>query len=80
MLEDKDNKISVRLTVFNKAQEGLFKAETVYREELERRRILIPLAEAKEIARRGYEVILQRLKALPQNVAHDATQPIRTER
>jgi hypothetical protein len=69
MLEDKDSKISVRLTVFNKAQEGLFKAETAYREEMERRRILIPLAKAKEIARRGYEVIIQRLNVLPQNAA-----------
>ena len=53
----------------NKALEALFKAESAYREELERRRMLIPLGEAMEIARRGYEVILQRLKALPQNVA-----------
>jgi len=69
MLEDKDSKISVRLTVFNKAQEGLFKAETAYREELERRRILIPLAEAQDLTRRGYDIILSRLRCLPQNVA-----------
>ena len=69
MLEDKDNKISVRLTVFNKAQEGLFKAETAYREEMERRRILIPLAEAQGLFRKGYDIILSRLRCLPQNVA-----------
>jgi hypothetical protein len=69
MLEEKDSKISVRLTVFNKAQEGLFKAETAYREELERRRILIPLAEAQDLTRRGYDIILSRLRCLPQNVA-----------
>ncbi len=69
MLEDKDSKISVRLTVFNKAQEGLFKAETAYREEMERRRVLIPLAEAQNLARRGYDIILSRLRCLPQNVA-----------
>ena len=69
MLEDKDNKISVRLTVFNKAQEGLFKAETAYREEMERRRVLIPLAEAQDVTRRGYDIILSRLRCLPQNVA-----------
>jgi hypothetical protein len=69
MLEDKDNKISVRLTVFNKAQEGLFKAETAYREEMERRRVLIPLAEAQDLTRRGYDIILSRLRCLPQNVA-----------
>jgi hypothetical protein len=69
MIEEKDQKISARLAVFNKSSENRFKAETAYREELERRRILIPLAEAMETARRGYEVILQRLKALAQNVA-----------
>ena len=69
MLEDKDSKISVRLTVFNKAQEGLFKAETAYREEMERRRVLIPLSEAKDLFRRGYDIILSRLRCLPQNVA-----------
>ena len=69
MLEDKDSKISVRLTVFNKAQEGLFKAETAYREEMERRRVLIPLAEAQDLFRKGYDIILSRLRCLPQNVA-----------
>src|SRR4026209_598186 len=69
MLEDRDNKISVRLTVFNKAQEGLFKPETAYREEMERRRVLIPLAEAQDLTRRGYDIILSRLRCLPQNVA-----------
>ncbi len=49
--------------------DALFTAETAYREELERRRILIPLAEAMGIARRGYEIILQGLKVLPQTVA-----------
>jgi hypothetical protein len=69
MLEDKDSKISVRLTVFNKAQEGLFKAETAYREEMERRRVLIPLAEAQDLTRRGYDIILSRLRCFPHSVA-----------
>lgn len=69
MVEQRDQKISARLAVFNKSSENRFKAESAYREELGRRRILIPLAEAMETARRGYEVILQRLNALPQNVA-----------
>ncbi|HAK06595.1 MAG TPA: hypothetical protein DCO65_04905, partial [Spartobacteria bacterium] len=46
-----------------------FRAEQAYREELERRRILIPLAEAMDLARRGYDIILSRLRSLPQNVA-----------
>ena len=69
MTANEDDLIGVRLSVHNKALEAFFKAESAYREELERRRILIPVAEAMEIARRGYEVILQRLKALPQNVS-----------
>jgi hypothetical protein len=69
MTANQDDLIGVRLSVHNKALEALFRAESAYREELERRRILIPLAEAMETARRGYQVILQRLKALPQNVA-----------
>jgi hypothetical protein len=69
MIEGRDSVISARVSVHNKALEARFKAESAYREELERRRMLIPLGEAMEIARRGYEVILQRLKALPQNVA-----------
>jgi hypothetical protein len=69
MIEGRDSVISARLSVHNKALETRFKAESAYREEMERRRILIPLAEAMEIARRGYEIILQRLNALPQNVA-----------
>jgi hypothetical protein len=69
MIEGRDSVISARLSVHNKALETRFKAESAYREELERRRILIPLAEAMAISRRGYEVILQRLNVLPQNVA-----------
>jgi hypothetical protein len=69
MIEGKASKIQVLLSIHNKAVDALFTVESAYRTELERRRILIPLAEAMEIARRGYEVILQRLKTLPQNVA-----------
>ena len=60
MIEGRDSVISARLSVHNKALEARFKAESAYREELERRRTLIPLGEAMEIARRGYEIILQR--------------------
>jgi hypothetical protein len=69
MIEGKDSQISARLSVHNKALEAQFLAERLYREELERRRVLIPLAEAQDIARKGYEVILARLMAHPQNVA-----------
>jgi hypothetical protein len=69
MIEGKASKIQVLLSIHNKAVDALFTAESAYREELERRRILIRLAEAMDMARRGVDVILQRLKALPQNVA-----------
>jgi hypothetical protein len=69
MVEGRDSKITVRLSIHNKAVEARFKAEQSHREELERRRILIPLAEAKDISRKGYDIILSRLAALPQNLA-----------
>jgi hypothetical protein len=69
MLEDKDQKISVRIGLFNKASENRFKAETAYREELERRKILISLAVAQDMVRRGLGVIIERLRCLPHNVA-----------
>jgi hypothetical protein len=69
MIEGKASKIHILLSIHNKAIDALFTAESAHREELERRRILIPLAEAMDIARRGYEIILQRLKVLPQNAA-----------
>jgi hypothetical protein len=69
MIEGRDNKIGVRLAVFNKAQEGRFRAEQAYREEMERQKVLIPLAQAMDVARRGYGIILSRLRCLPQNVA-----------
>jgi hypothetical protein len=69
MTLNQNDLIGVRLSVHNKALEQLFRAEQSYREELERRRVLIPLNEAQDISRRGYEVILSRLSALPQNLA-----------
>jgi hypothetical protein len=68
MLEGKDQKISVRVSVFNKASENRFKAEQAYREEQERRGILIPLTVAQDMARHSLGVIIARLRNLPQNV------------
>lgn len=69
MTANENDLIGIRLSVHNKALEALFKAEQCYREELERRRVLIPLTEAQDISRKGYEIILSRLSALPQNLA-----------
>lgn len=69
MIEEKDQKIGVRLGYFNKSSENLFKAESSYREEQERRGILIELAKAQFWARKAFEVMLSRLASLPQNLA-----------
>lgn len=69
MLEGKDSKIQVRLSVHNKAVEARIRAETMIREEQERRNILIPLSKAQEITRSAFEVIIKRLTAMPQNIA-----------
>jgi len=69
MIEGKDSQISARISIHNKALETRFNAERLYREELERRQILIPLQVAKDNARKGFEVIIARLTALPQNCA-----------
>ena len=69
IIEGRASKIQVLLSIHNKAVDGLFRTETAYREELQQRKVLISLAEAMDMARRGYDVILQRLKVLPQNVA-----------
>lgn len=69
MTANQDDLIGVRLSVHNKALEALFKAEQSYREELERRKILVPLNEAQDLSRKGYEIILSRLSSLPPNMA-----------
>lgn len=87
MIEGKDAKIGVRLSIHNRATEQRFKAEQAHREEQERRRILIPLAEAEDMARRGYDIILSRLLSMPQNISprvnphdpHHAMEILQTE-
>src|SRR5262245_57791967 len=69
MLEGKTSKISILLSVHNKAVEARIRAETMIREEKERRDILIPLSKAQEITRTAFQVIMKRLLALPQNIA-----------
>jgi len=69
MIEGKSNKISPLLSIHTRAIEARFRAEQSYREELERRRILVPLVAAQDVARKGFDVIIARLTALPQNVA-----------
>lgn len=57
---------SVRLSEHNKAIDSRLKAEKAYREELERRRLIIPISEATDMCRRTMEPVLRRLKKLAQ--------------
>ena len=56
---------SARLSEHNKAVEARLKAEKLYREELERRNILVPKAVILESCRRCLDAVLRRLKKLP---------------
>jgi hypothetical protein len=69
MIEGRPSKIQVLVNIHNKAVEAHLKAESAYREELERQRILIPLSEAKSMVSRVVGVIVSRLSTLPQNMA-----------
>lgn len=52
------------IRTYNNARDGRANAEKFYREELERRLILVPLDKAKQLARRGYDHIIPNLRAL----------------
>ena len=69
LIEGKVQKIGAWISLHTRAVEANVKAESMVREEMERQKILIPLSEAMEMARRGYGVILERLNTLPQNAA-----------
>lgn len=87
MLEGRDNKIAPRLSVHTKAVEARIKAAMAVREELERLGTLIPYATAMDFFRKGMDIILSRLRSLPQNVAarcnpadpHHATEILEAE-
>ncbi len=59
--------LAMLCAVHNKAIEALVKTETMIREELERRGVIIPLTVAMDMARKGHNVMMSRLSALPQN-------------
>jgi hypothetical protein len=69
-VERKTSKISTWLNLHSKAVEARVKAERMVREELERRKILIPISEAQMSGRKVVDIIVSRLSALPQNLAH----------
>lgn len=57
------------IRAYNCARDGRFVAEKAVREELERRKILVPLDEAKRLGRRGYEIMLPELLSLGARIA-----------
>ena len=69
LIEQKTQKIGAWISIHTRAVEARVKAEAMMREELERQKILIPLTEAQSLARKGYQIIMQRLSALPQNIS-----------
>ena len=81
MTLNQDDLIGVRLSVHNKALGSSLQSRTKLsgRNWSGGRTRSADLEEAMEIARRGYEVILHGLKALPQNVAQrcNPTDPTR---
>lgn len=69
LMEQRVQKVGAWISLHTRAVEARVKAESMVREELERNKILIPLNEAQAMARKGYQIILQRLSALPQNLS-----------
>ena len=69
MIEGKVSRIQPLLSIHSKSIEARIKADRMIREELERRKILIPMTEAKTSVRRVCEIIVSRLSAMPQNIA-----------
>ncbi len=69
MRDGEDATVSIRLSVHNKAIEARYKAEEMYRAELERRGMLVSWTAAAELFRRGFEVMMNRMRRLPQSMA-----------
>jgi len=69
MAAGSDETVSIRLSVHNKAAEARFNAEKAYREEQERRQVLIPYVEAAEMFRKGFDFILTRISRIPSALA-----------
>lgn len=65
---DQSVTMSSRLSEFNKALEGRQKAERLYREEMERRQLLVLKTEITERCRRCLEPVLRLLRKLPVEV------------
>jgi hypothetical protein len=69
LIEGKAQKIGAWISLHTRAVEARVKLESMVREELERQKVLIPVAEAQTATRKVVGVIVSRLTRLPQNVA-----------
>jgi len=69
LIEGKAQKIGAWISLHTRAVEARVKLESMVREELERQKVLIPVAEAQTLTRKVIGVIVSRLTSLPQNVA-----------
>jgi hypothetical protein len=77
LIEGKAQKIGAWISLHTRAVEARVKLESMVREELERQKVLISMAEAQTLARKVVGVIVSRLMSLPQNAASrcDPTNP-----
>lgn len=62
-------KIATIASIHNKALQAQMDAEKTVREELERRKVLVHLGEAKALATASFSAIIRRLDAMPQKLA-----------
>jgi hypothetical protein len=77
LIEGRVQKIGAWLSLYTRAVEARVKAEGMVREEQERQKVLVPLAEAQSITAKVVGVIVSRLSVLPENLAArcDVTDP-----
>jgi hypothetical protein len=69
LIEGKVQKIGAWMALHTRAVEANVKAEAMVREELERKKVLIPMSVAQTFTRKVVGVIVSHLTALPQNAA-----------
>jgi len=80
LIEGRVQKIGAWLSLYTRAVEARVKTEGMVREEQERQKVLVPLAEAQSITAKVVGVIVSRLNGLPQNLSArcDLTNPAMT--
>ena len=67
VMSNRPSLVAPMLSIHTKAIEARFSAEKAFREEQQKRNILIPLNDAIAMFRKGWDMVLGRLKRLPQS-------------